>query len=69
MQTAIEFFHKGLRTIEDLRRNQHLLNDNQKVNHLNKYNSDFLGWAQIFRRPSTENVKRRSDRDFDNSSR
>ena len=29
--TALQFFNKGFRTIEDLRKNQHILNESQKV--------------------------------------
>jgi len=29
--TAEKFYYKGIKTIEDLRKNEHLLNDNQKV--------------------------------------
>lgn len=38
-ETALQFYQKGFRTLDDLRKNEHILNDNQKVGL--KYYDDF----------------------------
>ena len=50
--TAERLYYKGIRTIEDLNKNQHLLNTNQKVFQLlfQNYNEIiyFKDWIEIY---------------------
>lgn len=62
VSTAMNLYASGINSIDQLRKNQHLLNANQKVKRFRNYEFMQLltiDWSEIFGRVSAENSKRR----------